>query len=220
MIIFLFCTSCSLMSENKSFEENYLIQPKFETEEHLPQYDADYRFAHSGSTVCETEDAYYGTLFDDPYYLRYYDKKSQYSGILCGKPECTHTDENCDGYIMGEVGGVRLYDNQLYWIQNMYGEGYALWCMDLNGKQRQRVQNIDAAIFSKLNTNIIMQVHRGYVYISGMGCTVWNGQSITKVMVIVYPIGKDEVVTVYDQTYTNGSADLYTQLKGNKLYKR
>ena len=54
--------------------------------------------------LCEIGDTLYYAMWNGTTYLLYYfEKPSGISGPLCGKPECQHTDKDCNAYVEGSV---------------------------------------------------------------------------------------------------------------------
>ena len=75
------------------------------------------KYRDGSSHMVETEDGYYYHHMMDST-LRFIDKKTMKEIVLCGKPECTHKDEDqfsCQAYLdnMG-MDGLFFYQNKLY----------------------------------------------------------------------------------------------------------
>ena len=92
-------------------EGNYLANPKFDTDEFLPDYDADPSFIHAFSTIgnhvlCRTESTAFactGSLSKGT--IKYLDKATGICLPLCGKPECLHDNDTCNAYVPGMIDG-------------------------------------------------------------------------------------------------------------------
>lgn len=125
--------------------------------------------------TCENEDGYFFLYADgNAYYL---DKASGTSTILCGKPECSHTDDTCNAWAYGNF--LTYYNGKLYWSSNDYVEenggivnkGERLHCMDLDGTNRTVVQNLDFVPGGDTSNYLTEPIiHRGIVYFSYSGC--------------------------------------------------
>lgn len=90
--------------------------------------------------MCESEQAYY--LFSTSNnYLHYYDKESGISGILCGKPDCDHSDTSCNAYFIGS-GDLMFYDGYIYSVQ----QGNTLIRIKPDDTERETVQRLQSGI--------------------------------------------------------------------------
>ncbi len=71
-------------------------------------------FAKSSAPLyaAETPDAIYFIGFFDNY-IKYVDKATGVSGVLCGKPECRHNDADCSAYT--------------HWLRTLFVSGGRLW---------------------------------------------------------------------------------------------
>lgn len=171
--------------------------------------------------TCESEDGYFFLYADGNVY--YLDKKSGASTILCGKPECSHTDDNCNAWAYGNF--LTYYNGKLYWssydrVQEKGGVvdyGERLHCMDLDGTNHKVVQKLDFVPGGDTNNYITKPIiHRGIVYFCYSGClyAVALGDDI------------DNAVCLYgekisdDGSHIIGSNELYYELwaDGDMVY--
>lgn len=154
-------------------EGNYLADPKFDTDEYLPDYDADLSFVQHFSTgdfsgtsplLCATEDTVY--YYDMEHKLiMYLDKGTGITGPLCGRPECMHDGSSCNAYVAGPAG-MRVYDGKLYWAGGR---------MNLDGTDREKGPwNRNTGGMNDIPTTVI---HRGYVYTASAGQTASAGNA-------------------------------------------
>ena len=141
--------------------------------------------------VCKNENGYffrYGA--GNVYYL---DKESGMSTVLCGKPECSHTDDTCNAYAYGNF--LTYYDGKLYWSNSDYVDengtivnyGERLHRMNIDGTEHEVVQELDfepGGDTSNFLTKPI--IHRGIVYFcySGYLYAVTLGDDIENAMCI------------------------------------
>ncbi len=114
------------------------------------------------NSLCETDEGIYF------YYDRlcFIDKKSGAVTVVCGKPDCTHQNGDCNALIdsdsMWESGG------RLYYTTEDYEDGERVnyvYSIGLDGSGRRRVQQLDPKKGGD-NTIVVNDpvFHRGYVY--------------------------------------------------------
>ena len=169
-------------------EGNYLADPKFDTDEFLPDYDADISFLQLGSLnrtyLCVSDNSIYfadrtkaGDMRNTPQFLYFTDIASGITLPLCNRPECSHTDSNCNAYLCNSTLHLLcIYDGKIYWLGEEQVETesgaiaiYAnLMRMNLDGTGHETVLSLDDNIRRNLFYNCsgpIVTIHRGYLYI-------------------------------------------------------
>ncbi len=204
--------------------DNYIKDPKFDTDEYLPDYDAPLTFAQLGNsfsqTVCETEDGWYSDISDhnddSPWnsLIVYTDKKTGISLPLCGKPDCMHgKDPDCNAYVGGS-DRLQIYDGKLYSIADT-----KVYRMELDGTKREQVGNVSGSIMSTLSSDPFMQIHRGYIYSFSAKNEVKNGKTVQSVALIAQELGGNETFYVFKKEFQI-SFDLRINVRclGNYLY--
>ncbi len=194
-------------------EGNYLADPKFDTDEFLPDYDADPSYIHPFTTiwdlngrVCSTDDTVYAY---DPETCRilYVDKATGIWGPLCGKPECLHTNSDCNAYISSAPDAMRVYDGMLYWSG---------WRMKLDGTDRERgpwTDNLD-----KIRNTGCAFIHRGYVYTAGGDHMYTSIGAKSRVSINVTAMDGSESFNLLTKPLPGGGADCMIQPVGNDIY--
>ena len=193
-------------------EEDHLLDPKFDTEEYLPDYDVPMEYAASNGKVTRFGDVYYAGMGN---IAVYYDTVSGVTGAVCGKADCTHNSMACNAFLdLGNITGLQIYDGKIYWLQAA-GIGRILYRMDLDGNNREKVQVLDD--FSGTAPSIA--IHRGYVYTMVMKSEVRKGQAYSTLEIKQYILGKEEQepYTIYSKEYT-GELLYDCRLRGNHMY--
>lgn len=126
-------------------------------------------------TMCKNENGYFFSYADGNVY--YLDKTSGASTVLCGKPECSHTDTTCNANVLPRF--LTYYNGKLYWVHHDYVEenggivdyGERLHSMELDGTNHTVVQDLDFTPGSDTNTYETKPIlHRGVVYFCYSGC--------------------------------------------------
>ncbi len=124
--------------------------------------------------ICESERGYFFCYADGNIY--YLDKESGASTVLCGKPECSHNDENCNAFTAAL--SLTYYDGKLYWTHHDYvqengsvvDKGIRLHCMDLDGTNHTVVQNLEFTPGGNTSSSLTKPIiHRGIVYFNYSG---------------------------------------------------
>ena len=135
----------------------------------------------------ETEDAYYFHMHS---YLRYYDKASGESGVLCPKPECEHdaiaNNSACSAY--GDCRALACYEGRLYWFCEDRGR-WRIMSVNTDGTDKRLVREIE--ITQELSGDCSAFFHRGRVYLVIIGMDVLNGTPGMTLRVCRVPIEKD-----------------------------
>ncbi len=113
-------------------------------------------------TLVETDAGYYFAYG----WLYYLDKVSGKVTLVCGKPDCDHTDENvCNGIINGYLitGGEKLY-----FVTNRYLNGAPnklVHSINLDATDRKTIQQLKCDEFSSSASSSDRGIyHRGYIY--------------------------------------------------------
>ncbi|MBQ7915754.1 MAG: hypothetical protein IJ315_03075, partial [Firmicutes bacterium] len=229
LLVMLLLSSCAVDKETdgeivvNNSENNYiyLANEKFATDQYLEEYDIQRQFQTLTTGLCETENAFY-SLTDD--FIIYIDKQSGYSGVLCGKPECTHGTIDCNGQVY-VAAGLTVYDHQLYWVgweKVEFGQvsHLYLWRMDLDGTNREKVKQMDEELNSMLNGDRFVQIHRGYVYMAGGTSIVNKGIPSESTIVYAESMNSDEepIIIINKEHFNEPSPHHRIQLIGNQLY--
>ena len=204
---------------------NYLADNKFDTDEYLPDYDADPSFYHGYSTssygFCSTEDTIYsfssqaGDMFHNM--LSYTDKATGITGYLCGKPECLHRDESCNAYLTTYLSpgyGLCVYEGKLYWVNGMND----IARMNLDGTGRENVCRVWNKVIENHTNYRMTMFHRGYVYYARVGQTVMGGKEVSVVSVKAQPLDGGEGFVVWEKTVDDYGQRCLIKFVGNDLY--
>ena len=196
----LFLAACSNAPDPAS---SLLLDPQFDTEEFLPDYDFR-NGVKKESRACESEDAYY-LLSDNNLYLHYLDKDTGTSGVLCGKPECSHSSIECNAYLAGG-GNLMFYDGYVYWVQ----QGTLLYRMRPDGTERELVQSLRGGISNSV------WLHRGYVYAVQAVSRVVEGENQSLIRLTQAILGDTEQEP--KQILEVPGVDYFYQAAGNTVY--
>ena len=125
-----------LMFTTSSCTQSETMNPAFQTEEYLAQYDMKNEYTQAQGMIDKENGIYYFCPLGSVY-VYYYDEETDIQGKLCAKPECTHEDASCNAYLGVSNIGIQIYDHSLYWIQ-----GGSLYRMDLNGENHARYKRL------------------------------------------------------------------------------
>ena len=207
------CLACILLGACAA-EEGEVLNPRFETEEYLSQYDMQNEFSFI-NVACETEDTLYYMMSMGERQIHYYNKETGEGGILCGKPECTHDVDDCNSFAI-TAGGLNIYDGRIWLITwNPGAPGSILYAMDLDGTKRERIQTLSY----QGGNGTKMHLHRGYLYIGVTQREVIEGEPSYHLTITRQEIGNeaDEPELVYESRARMTQLFRYI-IQGNTLY--
>lgn len=210
---FYLCLACILFGACAT-EDDGILDPRFDTEEYLPQYDMQNEFSFI-NVACETEDTIYYMMFTGEQQIHYYNKETGEGGILCGKPECTHDVDDCNSFAI-TAGGLNIYDGKIWFITwNPGAPGSILYAMNLDGTKRERIQ----ALSYQGGHSTKMHLHRGYLYIGVTQREVIEGEPSYHLTITRQEIGNeaDEPELVYESRARMTQQFRYI-IQGNTLY--
>ena len=186
----MFLTSCS----NADGKDNDNVQKK-----------RDYVQGSLGLTASSaiTDDTVYFKPFQSSKSIKYADIEAGIGGVLCGKPECTHTDSSCNAYTSYAVPGLSDYDRALYWTTSE-GFDYYICKENYDGTDRVVVRELDSQTMQTLNTNSLSFAHRGYMFYCSGTFTIENGETKYISQVFAYSLeGDDDCIKIYEKYVPN-----------------
>ena len=208
-------------------EGNYLADPRFDTEEFLPDYDADPSFIHFLSTainyLCVTDTTIYSYIKPSASQpisrILYTDKETGITLPLCGKPECRHNDENCNAYIANPHGmfGMSIYDGKLCWFN---ASANSIYSATLDGANRETLCKTPTDFVTYASSPCCL-FHRGYYYFSTPVNIVSDGIPSVSLEIKVQALDGSESFFLLDKTTEasdNMSANILLYPYGNDLY--
>ncbi|MCD8146599.1 MAG: DUF5050 domain-containing protein [Clostridiales bacterium] len=109
---------------------------------------------------CESGEGYY--FVGSNGYVYYIDKATESATILCGKPECSHDDEDCNAYA---GSALTYYDGKLYYFSDIGSSWTQLYSMNLDGTDHTLVQTLDIDSAGDSYVGYAKPIiHRGMVY--------------------------------------------------------
>ena len=210
-------------------EGNYLADPRFDTEEFLPDYDADPSFIHYLSTainyLCVTDTTIYTYIkpssqsdqSDQISRILYTDKGTGITLPLCGKPECRHNDENCNAYIANPHGmfGMSIYDGKLCWFN---ASANSIYSATLDGANRETLCKTPTDFVTYASSPCCL-FHRGYYYFSTPVNIVSDGIPAVSLEIKVQALDGSESFSLLKKTApADTNADMMLYPYGNDLY--
>lgn len=184
----------------------------------MPGIDAQNKYTYNATFrhYCfqETEDFFLGS---NDYYLRYYDKASGQSNVLCANPACIHEGLTCGGFY--DSGAMFYYDSQRWWIsrsEESHREQY-LYRSDISGINKERVKQIPWEIIETYQPRQYA-IHRGNLFVMGKSDLVRGTETYTRYTLLASPLdGTTEFAVLFDQTLpVTSSASV--KFVGTKVY--
>ena len=198
------------------------VPPSFVPAEYDPRYDDDPNFIfYFQSNMCATEDTFYFAYSDtkigqvEHETICFLDKASGYVGPLCGKPECTHRDKNCNAYIQGRSYSLSVYDGRLYWLERRMTP--SIYSTALDGTDRRLVRELDGELIQNGGINGVF--HRGWFYMAGEYQKVENGEPNSYVYMVAWPLdSEEEGVVLFDMPMGMAFTDYSIQGYGDGVF--
>ncbi|MBQ7917019.1 MAG: hypothetical protein IJ315_09595, partial [Firmicutes bacterium] len=129
-------------------------------------------------------------------------------------PECAHDSKECNAYIIGD-SSMCYYNNKVYWHDSQNGVNY-LYSMAPDATERQQEKVLKSEI---AGNNLMVRLHRDYVYIAKIDSVVEDGASSKTIRITREPLGSitEEPELVYEESCISGG-DFFIQAAGNVLY--
>ena len=166
----------------------------------------------------EAEDFFCGTGFGGGL-LRYYDKESGISGVLCPDPACTHDTNECGARTSNGGTSVSVYNGKLYWVGELQeGHKTILYRSDLSGANREEVLQLDWQKVILTHQPQRYVIHRGYLYMLGENNGVDGEEAQYSVSLLAVPLeGGQEPAVLYEQK-VNTYYEVTYRFVGNSVY--
>ncbi len=196
-------------------------EQEFGDDRPMPGFDAQNKYFLTGGMFAFQEtDTFFCGGGSMVRYLRYYDKASGISGVLCWDPSCGHDTTSCTAYVGGIGGSLSWYDGALYWVspgENGDRDDY-LWRDDLSGAGREKIKRISFEDIALVYQPQQYMIHRGKLYILGRAHTVTESGEGLRITLLSAPLDEYEEFTVlYDQVFVLGSYPT-VRFVGNSIY--
>ena len=204
---------------------NYLADPMFDTDDPLPDYDANNDFilignyGLSGGGLCSTDDTIYYIIQHNEKQtyctLMYRDKKTGISGPLCGKPECLHNDRDCNAYISTDkdyLYGLYVYDRKLY-----LSTGSSVINMELDGTNRGGMGISSGLFLTNGRVTNSAVPHRGYEYYFGTKYDITDGVVNETLVVAAQPLDGGEGFKIIERAVPDNTL-CQVRFAGNDVY--
>ena len=139
------------------------------------------------------------------------------SGIvtpLCAKPECRHNSDSCNAWL-GFTYSLQLYEGRIW-----FNDGYDIYRMDLDGRNRETVATIDKELFfGDTGASGDIFFHRGYIIHAMTGETVEGGEWAEEVRVYALPTdGQQEPEVIMQKRYPGKLISMEAQPAGDWFY--
>lgn len=200
-------------------KEKAVADTGFESEEPMPGFDAQNQYMQVNAISFQETDGFFcGSSFIGDF-VRYYDRASGVSGVLCADPACTHDSSSCGAY-MRSGATLSYYDGKLYWIatDSQGGRDSYLYRGDLSGANREKVKRISFEDVIIPYQPQRYAIHRGNLYLLGSSSVVQGIETGKRVTLLSTPLDRSETyTTLFDETFDWG-ADATLRFVGDSVY--
>ena len=186
--------------------------------------DFDRRFSKVITNICATGDTVYFSPPHPSNLIYYADKATGICLPLCGKPECTHSNENCNAYV-GYTGldGLASYNGRLYWVG--YEKIMGRWkscivSMAYDGTDRRTVRELTDWTSPAYSGSLMQaEFHRGYIYKCYTAQEVVDGEAKTIAHVAAYSVEDDrEALVILSEEISNAGQRIKIQTYEEYVY--
>lgn len=150
-----------------------------------------------------------------PALLYYIDLENGESGILCGRPECTHDSDSCNAYLDSMGDGFTIYHDKIYWMTSSIKER-KLMRADIDGTNRKEVLVLDKECEWLTANKSFIEIYNDTLYRCGCGNVVAEGEPINNMLLYSQPLqqgSKPKQLYSEENVYS-----VVARMQGNKLY--
>jgi len=201
---------------------NTLNTGLFNTSDYLPDYDVPIGFNQGILRFCKFDGSYYSILpADSGSRIMFSNPKSGFSGYLCSRPECLHSDANCGAYVLSSYGnGLQVYDGFLYFVASDPNNALkrCIYRETLDGTERTEIKSLPAQSYI-FNSDMYTLFHRGFCYFAGVKNTVTNASPSYNVSITAEELSKNkESIQVFDKDYAADILTFRMQIIGTEIY--
>ena len=182
-----------------------------------PEFDAQNQYLFMNlMNFQETEDFFCGADYSGTR-MRYYDKKSGASGVLCPDPACAHDTKDCVAYI-STGASLSVYDGKLYWVAPKGEREAALYRSDLSGANREELRTIDPQNVINAYQPQRYMIHRGFLFLVGQANVVEGTENKTRISLLSAPLeGQEDFTVLYQELFDSG-VNWDVRFVGNSVY--
>lgn len=174
--------------------------------------------------AAETEDTIY-YIGDYDCFIKYVDKATGITGVLCGRPDCKHNDETCSAYT-AVLGPYCLFtnDGRLYWVCDSVDnfKTCSLYSVALDGTGRREELAIDTELLGRnVGSYRNFAFQEGCLYYGVIEYEIENGETVYYNYVRAFPLDskEEDFVILQEKSEVNSGVDTLTmQFYGNSLY--
>ncbi len=135
---------------------------------------------------------------------------------LCGKPECTHDNAECNAYIdvKGLAARLSLSEGRLYWVQGGLRNPLLL-SMNTDGTDRREDAHIDPELYRLTYGAGTAEVKDGVLYVCGTGSSVLNGEAKECAAAFLQELGAEKGELIYE---ADGCPMAFGRIMDGRLY--
>ena len=150
-----------------------------------------------------------------PTRIYYIDPETGESGLLCGKPDCTHDNADCNACIDSPGNTFTVYQDRIYWCTKSISNR-KLFCEDIDGTNRREVMALDKESEWFVSDKSFIAIYNDTLYRCGDGNTVTDGEPSYNMLLYCQPLQKDSKPRhLYS---VENVRNVVTRIYGDQLY--
>ena len=185
---------------------------------------------HFGALFCENEETVYflsNMDLSSDSWLVYIDKKTQAAGYLCGKPECLHTDSECNAWAGSNNGtaAISLQKGQLIIATSPLEPAsftevndLCIYTMNPDGTERKLLRQIKNPWEGMTRVNTQLVIMDDYLIVSGIRQTIKDAKFWNVSFVKAYSFQKENDIVLYEGDETSSFPRTILQTYGKELW--
>ncbi len=179
-------------------------------------------FAKSSAPLyaAETPDTIYFIDRYNNYYIKYVDKATGVSGVLCGKPECRHDGDGCSGYTH-LLRTLFVDGGRLWWIDRSSPMGdLCLFSAAPDGTGRRTEAKLSPDICPSRYGYSCFVLQDGWLYWGTVKTEIADGAQVDYNYIAAFPLDSGEApkIILEEEILSCGNNSLTFQFCGGSMY--
>lgn len=172
--------------------------------------------------AAETPDTIYFARYSDNY-IKYVDKATGVSGVLCGKPECRHDSDSCNAHVVS-LDALFFDSGRLWWIASSFsesaGSSQCLFSTAPDGTDRRTEATLSRDAFPSRFGARCFALHNRWLYMGAVKKEIVDGAQMDYNYIAAFPLDSKETpkIILEEEAPSCGNNNLALQFYDGDLY--